>query len=561
MSWSSFQNENLAIAEAIDSLYRHSIFSDFITVNVGGETKKVEAILLPIENIEDKVSGVFVIGGELVYRPVGISVHDAFVKQKYYMLKPDGVNQEMKWNAGRLFLPLEIVPDMLLSTTNGVDTLIYGLRSGERVVPLLFGCTRQNHTEVAIFGLLPYTKILRSFLWSHGSTVSHAKRCIEYVYDYGSDEHSDEHDDDEDSGDVESVLSDEDREKNENNSEEILDPKELVKFLDEYVVSQEYAKKVVSVAISNFCVRRKVNSTIIPKSNVILVGPTGVGKTLIVELLAKELSIPFYTTKLTGKTTSGYIGENVSDIFLRIRRDFPEDGAPHVIIFFDELDKLARDNWGGGKGFGSRIQQELVGWVESAIVGGLTDDNKKSLKPLSTENITFIFAGAFMGESGDGGVVDIIAKRLHVGQKSIGFQGDKSEKSLTKSPEQLLPLLIQDDLENYGIIPELVGRVPYITYLKPLTKEDLLLIMQDKKRSVVSQYRALLKVRGYNLTYTDDGLLCIAERCDIKYGARGLKKIFGDLFFNILYDPTQYANENMVITVDRSLVERELIKP
>jgi len=434
---------------------------------------------------------------------------------------------------------------------------VYGFRIGDDLLPILL--TYREYQTAAIRGICreQTSGQISTFVSSHVERKKAARSYIDDLFESWADEVEpgstgidDEH--------LLEVYAEEEDSTVVLDSSKILKPKDLVAFLDQYVVGQDRAKRVLSVAISNFCARRLSGSPLIPKSNVLLVGPTGVGKTYMVELLAKELDIPLYMTKLTGKSSTGYVGENLMDIFQQIRIAHPEEDAPHALVFLDEVDKIAKDAWSGGSGFGRRIMQELVGWIESATIGGLVGENRQPLTPISTENMTFIFAGAFMGDGSGETLVDIIAKRLKLGQKAIGFRTDEQKVDDAKPDEtDLLVHLSQDDLQQYGLMYEFVGRIPYIGTLSSLSNEDILTILKTKKRSVLTKYRALLKVRGFDLTISDEALSLIAERANPRFGARGLQTVFGDFFTDILYEPEVYAKDG-VIAVDPTLVEQEL---
>ena len=324
--------------------------------------------------------------------------------------------------------------------------------------------------------------------------------------------------------------------------EDLKKPIEIKKFLDQYVIGQDQAKKQLAVAVYNHYKRllhaadenREVE---IEKSNVIMIGETGTGKTLLAKSIAKELNVPFCIVDATILTEAGYVGEDVESILSRLLMvaDFDVEKAERGIVFIDEIDKIARksDNASITRDVsGEGVQQGLLKLLEGSIVnvppqGGRKHPDQKYIQ-VNTQNILFIAGGAFDG------IKEIIERRLN--KQAIGFSAEKLNKA--EEEEYILSQLNAIDLRKFGLIPELLGRFPIITYLDKLTKETMIRIMTEPKNSIVNQFVELFKMDGVELKFTKDGLEAIVEETMEKgLGARGLRgtteKVLEDYMFNI----------------------------
>ncbi len=352
--------------------------------------------------------------------------------------------------------------------------------------------------------------------------------------------------------------------------QKIIKPVDMKKHLDDYVVGQEDAKKTLCVAVYNHYKRLKTmrRDNEIEKSNVLLLGPTGVGKTLLASTLAKALDVPFAIADATTLTEAGYVGEDVENILLRLIQaaDYDIKKAERGIIYIDEIDKIGRKSENPSitrDVSGEGVQQALLKIIEGTTAnvppqGGRKHPNQEYLK-IDTKNILFICGGAFDG------LERIVEKRK--GSSSLGFEAEVHNKEEFSKTDWMKDV-VAHDLVKFGIIPELVGRIPVITALKGLDEEALVQILVEPKNSIIKQYQKLFEMDHIKLKFTDDALKAIAQKA-IKQetGARGLRsileEILGDLMFNCPSDETIVKvtiNGDTVNGLDVPDIERDMSK-
>jgi len=333
----------------------------------------------------------------------------------------------------------------------------------------------------------------------------------------------------------------------------LLKPAEIKAFLDQYVIGQERAKKVISVAVYNHYKRlmqKPDNEDIeIEKSNIILVGETGTGKTLLARTVAKMLHVPFTIVDATVLTEAGYVGEDIESLLTRLLQnaDYDVKSAERGIVFIDELDKIARkgDNPSITRDVsGEGVQQGLLKLLEGSIVnvppqGGRKHPEQKMI-PVDTKNILFICGGAFEG------IEKKIAQRLNT--KVIGYGASKTRERIDK--DNLLQYIAPQDLRAYGLIPEIIGRLPVLTHLNPLDRKALRAILSEPKNAIVKQYIKLFKMDDIDLVFTDEVLEYIVDKSiEYKLGARGLRSICEAIMLDAMFEmPSSGKNELSVST-------------
>jgi ATP-dependent Clp protease ATP-binding subunit ClpX len=339
-------------------------------------------------------------------------------------------------------------------------------------------------------------------------------------------------------------------------------PLEIKDFLDQYIIGQDQTKKSMAVAVYNHYKRLvqddNQDDIEIEKSNIVLVGETGTGKTLIARTIAKMLSVPFCIVDATVLTQAGYVGEDVESILSRLLQaaDYDAAKAERGIVFIDEIDKIARkgDNPSITRDVsGEGVQQALLKLLEGSVVnvapqGGRKHPDQKFVE-VNTKDILFIAGGAFSG------IDKVISKRLNM--QAVGYSASISDEKIDE--ENLLQYIIPSDLKNFGLIPEIIGRLPVLTYMNPLDARTLRMILTEPKNAIIKQYKKLFEMDGITLNIDEKALKYIVDKAiEYKLGARGLRSLCEAIFTDAMFDMPSSDQKSLKVT--QKYAERKLTK-
>ena len=540
--------EDLQLEEIIEGISISNIMFDYDCC--GPKKDKIttsDVFLLPVVSIDGSAYGLSEIGDDIAEFPLGFSVKQNFLQTDHYCFNDQGDIIQSDKDEDKLYLPLVKVKDFFESIdwpisdgnseeVNSSICRIMGLKCDNETYPLVF--TGEDEDGQIIKGLVLNDE---GILGSYNINPPGEKQWEIYAFlqtkKYGIQEPR------------QRVANIKTKSKTKNDDINWTEPKPIVEYLDKRVVGHQKAKKVYAVVFSNFMMQVQEGISPIEKDNLLLIGGTGVGKTLMAHLLAEVADVPFIKIKLSGKSTEGYKGENLSSTLYNLV-DEEGDEDPYGVVFLDEIDKLANPE---ESSFGPKLQDELINWLEEADVMQDPDARGASYS-VNTRNILFLAAGAFENHQGHS-LKEIINKRLNSSKSFIGFdsQGGNQEES-----EDILSYASPEDLIKYGLKPELVGRFSSVEALHSLTYDEKRTILTNKESTPLKKYHTLLGTKGFKLRVSPPVYDIIVKNSEETTGARALKATCNMLFTDIMFEPEKYS-KGKTISITKK-VANEIMK-
>ncbi|MBT4446536.1 AAA domain-containing protein [archaeon] len=534
-----FRDQNKLIAEALTGLhYDPEITFRYI---VGDSTERVKPYLLPIQSFEGTGLGLFKIGDKLNEVPLGFRIRREFWETEYFKLTPSGISKTESPGTDTMYIPLELTSFAGKVGDEG-PFLRYGVGGASGDHPLYL--VEETDKGLILRGFYQDKKKELDFCTRTNDKADKVRIFLKNYYsslaliEEGSNPEPK-------TNALEEKVSMQGSSISEINWH---DPKSIVAYLDKTVIGQTRAKKASAVTFSNYMINMENKDSNLPKDCMILIGPTGSGKTMIMKTLSQAAGIPYAKASLSGKASEGYVGHRLSDVFKQIS-EVTDDESPYAVVFLDEVDKVAINSESLGNDYGPKLQQEMIGWLEGdKILLKTKKEGNRDEKWLDTSNILFVMAGAFHGPDEAQSLEKIISKRIGV-ESRIGFTRSKSKPE----EEDLLSYVLPEDLINFGLKPELVGRISARATLSELSIADKVRILRESESSILKKYENLMQIKGYGMIYDNSVLSVIAGQCPERTGARDLNAVCSNLFMEIIYDPSKFA-EDKKITLTPDLV-------
>jgi len=526
----------------------------FLELGNGKKQNKIPVYILHIDRIDDHMHGFFTIDNELTNSKIGFSLTDETQNKHYHHICTEMGLEEVEQDKEVLYLPLQL-------TNSGVNILRRDEKEYYKDSPFpILGLYKTDDQYPLILVSKTYDGVMLNGIYKRKNEINLYEETVPCI------------------GPLEEILRDHTRSSGRKQQEfgkrkvkilrpkvDVKDPESVISYLDQHVIRQDEGKETAAVAVCSWYQMMLAGLEVGPYYHVMLIGPTGSGKTLIFEKLAGLFDIPFIDIKIPSYTSTGYYGSDLIDEFRGLRATTQEE-APLAFVFIDEVDKLAKKDHGGVEGFGPELQKELMGYTgEGGIrlyIGDKNSDKKNNAKDyISTKNMFFGFGGTFQPAGLRDSLIDIIERRLEYGDNElrIGFGADlrKRENQFSEDNYSILSKVDGEDLIEYGLHPELVDRMPNIGVLHNLTVEDKIRILKETEKTALKSTREGFRLKGYSLVLEEPVYRIIAENCTGARGARELSSVCFRLFKKIHRKPGEYAKDK-TITITPEFAKEQL---